>query len=141
YTAWAGSGLAGLPFRGVIAGVCLLPPTLLMGATLPAISRWVEATPEGVSWLGFFYGGQIAGGALRGGVARFFSPSGLCPPDCNVCGRRDQRRGRARRPRDCEDRALQGRRSDGTRARGDPRGRRIFRLPGHCPLGFHRARR
>ena len=33
--------------------VCLLPPTFLMGATLPAISRWVEATPRGVSWLGF----------------------------------------------------------------------------------------
>jgi len=64
YTSWAGSGVAGLLFRGVIASVCLLPPTLLMGATLPAISRWVEATPEGVSWLGFFYGGNIAGGSL-----------------------------------------------------------------------------
>src|SRR4051812_43570197 len=64
YTSWAGSGVAGLLFRGVIAGICLLPPTLLMGATLPAISRWVEATPEGVSWLGFFYGGNIAGAVL-----------------------------------------------------------------------------
>jgi spermidine synthase len=42
----------------------LLPPTLLMGATLPAVSRWVKATPEGVSWLGFFYGGNIAGGVV-----------------------------------------------------------------------------
>ena len=32
-----------------------------MGATLPAMARWVETTPEGVSWLGFFYGGNIAG--------------------------------------------------------------------------------
>src|SRR5258708_15140703 len=42
-----------------------------MGATLPAISRWVESTPEGVSWLGFFYGGNIGGGG-RGGLAAGF---------------------------------------------------------------------
>jgi len=72
YTSWAGSGLAGLLLRGVIAGVCLLPPTLLMGATLPAISRWVEATPEGVSWLGFFYGGNIAGAVLGSVLAGFY---------------------------------------------------------------------
>src|SRR2546429_7779113 len=53
YTAWAGSGLVGILIRGVVAGLCLLPPTILMGATLPAISRWLETTPEGVSWLGF----------------------------------------------------------------------------------------
>src|ERR1043165_3586140 len=39
YTAWAGSGFSGMLLRSVIAGICLLPPTLLMGATLPAISR------------------------------------------------------------------------------------------------------
>src|SRR2546423_8621206 len=62
YTAWAGSGFVGLLLRGIIAAICLLPPTFLMGATLPAISRWVETTPRGVSWLGFFYGGNIRGG-------------------------------------------------------------------------------
>src|SRR5713226_2154260 len=72
YTAWAGEGLAGIVFRGVIAGICLLPPTVLMGATLPAISRWVKATPEGVSWLGFFYGGNIAGGVIGSLVAGFY---------------------------------------------------------------------
>src|SRR5262245_7555396 len=61
YTAWAGTGIAGILMRGVAAAICLLPPTLLMGATLPAIARWVKATPEGVSWLGFFYGGNTAG--------------------------------------------------------------------------------
>src|SRR5262245_4860769 len=61
YTAWAGSGITGIMLRGVAAGICLLPPTMLMGATLPAISRWVRTTPEGVSWLGFFYGGNTAG--------------------------------------------------------------------------------
>ena len=61
----------GLAFRSVVAAVCLLPPTALMGATLPAVARWVETTPEGVSWLGFFYGGNIAG-AVAGTLAAGF---------------------------------------------------------------------
>ena len=47
YTAVAGSGTLGIVIRGVIAGLCLLPPTILMGATLPAIARWLETTPQG----------------------------------------------------------------------------------------------
>jgi spermidine synthase len=72
YTAWAGSGVAGILLRGVAAGVCLLPPTLLMGATLPAIARWVEASPRGVSWLGFFYGGNTAGAVIGSLLAGFY---------------------------------------------------------------------
>src|SRR5256885_8661124 len=72
YTAWAGEGLAGIVFRAAVAGVCLLAPTVLMGATLPAISRWVKATPDGVAWLGFFYGGNIAGGVIGSLVAGFY---------------------------------------------------------------------
>src|SRR4051812_29361722 len=72
YTAWGGEGMFGIVFRAVIAGICLLPPTMLMGATLPAISRWVKATPEGVSWLGFFYGGNIAGGVCGCVLAGFY---------------------------------------------------------------------
>src|SRR5216110_1347396 len=72
YTAWAGSGVAGIILRAIAAGICLLPPTMLMGATLPAISRWVKATPEGVSWLGFFYGGNIAGGVIGSLTAGFY---------------------------------------------------------------------
>lgn len=58
YTAWYWHGVLA---RTVIAAICLLPPTILMGATLPAVARFVESTPEGVSWMGFFYGGNIAG--------------------------------------------------------------------------------
>src|SRR6185369_3300449 len=72
YTAWAGTGVASIVLRAIAAGVCLLPPTMLMGATLPAISRWVKATPEGVAWLGFFYGGNIAGGVAGSLVAGFY---------------------------------------------------------------------
>ena len=72
YTAVGTTGIFGLVLRGIAAAICLLPPTLLMGATLPAISRWVKATPEGMSWLGFFYGGNIAGGVLGCLLAGFY---------------------------------------------------------------------
>ncbi len=61
YAAAVAPGFLGILLRGVTCAVFLLPPTMLMGATLPAIARWVRATPQGVSWLGFFYGGNIAG--------------------------------------------------------------------------------
>jgi spermidine synthase len=72
YASWAGSGAMGLILRGIAAGICLLPPTLLMGATLPAIARWVETTPQGVAWLGFFYGGNIAGAVIGSLLAGFY---------------------------------------------------------------------
>src|SRR4051812_32349390 len=72
YAHHAGRGLMSILMRGAVAGVCLLPPTLLMGATLPAIARWVEAGPEGVSWLGFFYGGNIAGAVVGCLLAGFY---------------------------------------------------------------------
>ena len=72
YTGWAGYGFGGLLVRGIVAAICLLPPTLLMGATLPAIARWVETTPRGVAWLGFFYGGNIGGAVLGTVLAGFY---------------------------------------------------------------------
>jgi spermidine synthase len=58
--------------RAIVAAICLLPPTLLMGATLPAIARWVETTPRGVSWLGYFYGGNLAGAVAGSLLAGFY---------------------------------------------------------------------
>ena len=72
YTAIAGTGQFSVFMRGLVAAVVLLPPTLMMGATLPAISRWVEATPRGVGWLGFFYGGNIAGAVVGCLLAGFY---------------------------------------------------------------------
>jgi len=72
YTAWGGYGLQGFLLRGAFAAVCLLPPTLLMGATLPAVARWVETTPAGVAWIGFFYGGNIAGAVVGCLLAGFY---------------------------------------------------------------------
>jgi spermidine synthase len=77
YTAAVGDGLPSILLRGLVAGICLLPPTVLMGASLPAIGRWVEATPDGVSslgvsWLGLFYGGNIAGAVFGCLFAGFY---------------------------------------------------------------------
>ena len=72
YLAGATSGLAGLVLRGVVAVACLLPPTVLMGASLPAIGRWVESTPEGVSRLGLLYSANIAGAVLGCLMAGFY---------------------------------------------------------------------
>src|SRR6186997_2183956 len=71
-TVSGGAGITGILFRGLAAAIILLPPTILMGATLPAMSRWVESTPEGVSWLGFFYGGNIGGGVVGCLLAGFY---------------------------------------------------------------------
>ena len=49
YFAVVGHGLPGMLLRGFIAAICLLPPTALMGASLPAIVRWTESTPRGAS--------------------------------------------------------------------------------------------
>ena len=92
-----GRGVIGIMFRGVIAGICLLPPTMLMGATLPAISRWVETTPEGVSWLGFFYGGNIAGAVVGSVLAGFYLLRVFDVPMATIRRGRDQRGRRARR--------------------------------------------
>lgn len=72
YAAAIGYGLPGALLRGLYAALCLLPPAMLMGATLPAIARWVEATPQGVSWLGFFYGGNTVGAVTGCLLAGFY---------------------------------------------------------------------
>ena len=72
YSAIALHGPADLVLRGLFSALCLLPPTILMGATLPAVARWVEATPRGASWLGFFYGGNIAGAVAGALLAGFY---------------------------------------------------------------------
>ncbi len=64
YASVGGQGSLDVTLRAVTAALCLLPPTFMMGATLPVIARWIENTPRGVSWLGFFYGGNTAGAVL-----------------------------------------------------------------------------
>ncbi len=43
-----------------------------MGASLPAIARWVETTPRGVSWLGLLYSANVAGAVTGCVLAGFY---------------------------------------------------------------------
>jgi spermidine synthase len=72
YATVGGSGLFGILMRALVAAVFLLPPTLLLGASFPAIARYVESSPRGVSRLGYFYGGNIAGAVCGCLLAGFY---------------------------------------------------------------------
>lgn len=71
YASSVGRGLPGLLLRAITSGLCLLPPTVLMGATFPAAARWVGATPTRVHSLGWLYCGNVAGAALGAVLAGF----------------------------------------------------------------------
>jgi spermidine synthase len=72
YLAAVGLGLPGMLLRGFIAAVCLLPPTILMGASLPAIVRWGESERQEASWWGLLYGGNTVGAVLGCLLAGFY---------------------------------------------------------------------
>jgi spermidine synthase len=67
-----GHGLPASLLRALVCALCLLPPTFLMGASLPAASRWLKASPEGVSWLGLLYGANTVGAVLGCLLAGFY---------------------------------------------------------------------
>ena len=110
-----GHGVPGLMLRGLFAAICLLPPTVMMGATLPAVARWVETTPRGVSWLGYFYGGNTIGAVFGCLLAGLLPAARLRHADRDVRRRRPERGGRRRRA--------------GAGARRAPRGARAPPLP------------
>jgi spermidine synthase len=60
----ADESLTGVSARAAVAAVAILPATMLMGATLPAVARWVKSTPEGLAELGTFYGANTIGAVL-----------------------------------------------------------------------------
>jgi spermidine synthase len=70
YAGHAGHGLAGIFTRALVCALCLAIPTILMGATLPALARQWGTSTRGVSRLGFLYGantvGAVAGCVLAG---------------------------------------------------------------------------
>src|SRR5689334_25309490 len=61
YVKGAAYGLPGFLLRSLVAAIGMLPPTILMGASLPAISRWVKTSISGASWWGFLYGANTLG--------------------------------------------------------------------------------
>jgi len=72
YLAAAAHGLPSMLLRGFISSLCLLPPTILMGASLPAIVNWIESTPRGVAWWGLLYGANTAGAVVGCLAAGFY---------------------------------------------------------------------
>jgi spermidine synthase len=72
YVSVFGYGLAGILLRATVCLVFLLPPTILMGATLPAVARWMEATRIGISRLGFLYMANLAGAVAGCLLAGFY---------------------------------------------------------------------
>jgi spermidine synthase len=50
YISGAEHGLPGMILRALLAAICILPPTILMGASLPAIARWIKKTPNPIMW-------------------------------------------------------------------------------------------
>jgi spermidine synthase len=72
YLSAAGHGVPAMFLRAFICAICLLPPTFLMGASLPAAARWVAVSRDGVSWLGLLYGGNTAGAVFGCFAAGFY---------------------------------------------------------------------
>src|SRR5437016_1711822 len=125
YTAWAGTGMTSLILRALVASICLLPPTLLMGGTLPVVARLLlRRQPRG----------RGRGKSPRG----FLSASPLRHADRHLCrGRVEPDRGA-----DC---AVRGR-AHRASARADRRRARVarrqwHRLRRHRVVGDDGARR
>ena len=72
YLAAVGYGLGGILLRAAVCVACLLPPTVLMGATLPAAARWVGTSRAGVGRIGRFYAANTAGAVLGVLLASFY---------------------------------------------------------------------
>ncbi len=72
YFAAVGYGLPGTLLRAVLCAVCLLPPTALMGASLPVLARWIESSPRGISWWGLLYSGNTVGAVFGCLCAGFY---------------------------------------------------------------------
>src|SRR5207302_9855130 len=72
YTSAVGHGMPAILLRAVVCALCLVPPTFLMGASLPAASRWLKSSPEGVSWMGMLYGANTVGAVSGCLLAGFY---------------------------------------------------------------------
>ncbi len=72
YVGLVGYGSLGITLRGVIATLMLIPPTALMGATIPAIARRYPAGRRGMSGLAWLYTANTAGAVLGSLLAAFY---------------------------------------------------------------------
>jgi spermidine synthase len=72
YVGLVGYGALGITLRGLIATVLLIPPTALMGATLPAIARRYPPGRRGMSSLAWLYTTNTAGAVIGSLVSAFY---------------------------------------------------------------------
>lgn len=72
YRIYVASGSSSLPLRAAVAGAALLAPTILMGATLPAIARALPDSPRRASALGWLYAANIAGAVVGSLLAGYW---------------------------------------------------------------------
>ena len=72
YVANTGYGFVNVMLRAFVCALCLLPATILMGATLPAISRWMETTRTGIAKVGFLYSANTIGAVIGTVLAGFY---------------------------------------------------------------------
>jgi spermidine synthase len=73
YISGAQEGVAGMLTRGLVCAVVLLPPTMLMGASLPAIVRWARSGADlRPSWWGLLYGANTLGAVIGCLLAGFW---------------------------------------------------------------------
>jgi spermidine synthase len=72
YSTWVGTGATGLALRLLVASLALLPATILMGATLPAVAPWTEAYRDGTARLGRLYAANVAGSVAGSVLAGFY---------------------------------------------------------------------
>ncbi len=72
YLSAVGYGFGGVMLRAAVCIACLLPPTVLMGATLPAVARWAGGSRVGVARTGLLYGANTVGAVMGVLVASFY---------------------------------------------------------------------
>ncbi len=72
YVGLVGYGALGIALRALIAAALLLPPTALMGATLPAIARRYASERRGLSELTGLYAANTLGAVLGSLVSAFY---------------------------------------------------------------------
>lgn len=76
YLAQASDPRTAFVLRALISASLLMPPAILMGATLPALARWVKADDRQVASIGRLYASNIIGAVLGAfGAAFLLMPS------------------------------------------------------------------
>ena len=72
YVTAVGYGFGGVLLRALVCVICLIPPTMLMGATLPAVARWAGTTRVGIARAGLFYAANTIGAVAGVLLASFY---------------------------------------------------------------------